>query len=108
VCPLPDATPLQCSREQAAFTVSRRRPVALFTAAATPVWWCLANLALSRLHTRTLDDEDLLVEVFLAGRLVSHLVHQMTGRQFAWLRQVARNKLATCLPVWRPETDCST
>jgi RNA polymerase sigma factor (sigma-70 family) len=47
-----------------------------------------------RTQTRTLEDaEDLLVDVFLAARQAPQIGHETARGQFAWLRQVARNKL---------------
>lgn len=46
------------------------------------------------MQTRTLEDaEDILVETFMAARQLPHLVHEQSRGQFAWLRQVARNKM---------------
>lgn len=55
-----------------------------------------ASPLLDYLHTRarTLEDaEDILVDVFLAARQAPQLEHEVPRGQFAWLRQVARNKL---------------
>lgn len=47
-----------------------------------------------RTRTRTLEDaEDILVEVFLAARQNSQIAQEASRGQFAWLRQVARNKM---------------
>lgn len=47
-----------------------------------------------RTQTRTLEDaEDILVEVFLAARQNGQIAREIPRGQFAWLRQVARNKL---------------
>lgn len=47
-----------------------------------------------RTQTRTLEDaEDILVEVFLAARQNSQIAREVSRGQFAWLRQVARNKM---------------
>ena len=48
-----------------------------------------------RTRTRTLEDaEDILVEVFLAARQNEQIAREIPRGQSAWLRQVARNKLA--------------
>lgn len=47
-----------------------------------------------RSSARTLEDaEDILVDVFLAARQVPRIACETPGGQYAWLRQVARNKL---------------
>jgi len=47
-----------------------------------------------RLQTRTLEDaEDILVDAFMAARQLPHLAQEPPRGQFAWLRQVARNKM---------------
>lgn len=47
-----------------------------------------------RAQTRTLEDaEDILVEVFLAARQNSQIAREIPRGQFAWLRQVAHNKM---------------
>lgn len=47
-----------------------------------------------RTRTRTLEDaEDILVDVFLATRQAPQIGNETPRGQFAWLRQVARNKL---------------
>lgn len=47
-----------------------------------------------RTQTRTLEDaEDILVDVFMAARQSPQIGHEATRGQFAWLRQVAHNKM---------------
>lgn len=47
-----------------------------------------------RMQTRTLEDaEDILVDVFMAARQHVQIAYERPGGQFAWLRQVARNKM---------------
>lgn len=55
-----------------------------------------ASPLLDYLHTRarTLEDaEDILVDVFLAVRQAPQIGYEIPAGQYAWLRQVARNKL---------------
>jgi RNA polymerase sigma-70 factor (ECF subfamily) len=48
-----------------------------------------------RAHTRTLEDaEDILVDTFMAARQNREIAREVPRGQMAWLRQVARNKLA--------------
>ena len=60
-----------------------------------------------RLHVASPEDaEDLLLEVFLAALQWKPIYSLSPGEQLAWLRQVARNKLADhyCAAARRPMT----